>query len=194
MLISSCFVYKLCFIFRWKVFAFMISPELDFKLLQSLPDPRFIYPVCQLYIMQHEWQVPVLFSWEVQLFLLQHLRFQEMTEKDFKAISRQSIQPNPRGIQLATLYTQGKVDLASKMAGKIVPIAHLLPLYTNFDGLAFQQMYSRYKAVGFIEATHQELNTISFYFDLVTNNGTCVRKEERLECPSFKNFMDLLRL
>ena len=168
-------------IFRWKLFAFMISPGLDFKLLQSLPDPKFIYPVCQLYIMQHEWQAPILFKWEVELFLLEHLRFQDMTENDFKEISRQSIQPNPRGVQLATLYTFGKIDLASKMVGKIVPIAQLMPLYTNFDGMDFQKMYNRYKVVGFIEATPQELNTIRFYFDLVTNNGTCVRKEGRLE-------------
>ena len=172
----------------------MISPDMDFKLLQSLPDPGFIYPVCQLYIMQHEWQAPVLFKWEVELFLLEHLRFQDLTKHDFEEISRHSIQPSARGVQLATLYTQGKVDLASKLAGKIVPIAQLLPLYTNFDGMDFQKMYSRYKAVEFIEATPQELNTIRFYFDLVTKNGTCVRKEEPREYPSYYNYMDLLRL
>ena len=169
------------FIFRWKLFTYLISPELDPEVLQFLPDPCFIYPVCQLYIMQHEWQTPILFKWEVELFLLEHLRFQKLTDSQFLEISKQRIIPDPRGVQLATLYTRGRVDLASKLAGKIVPITRVLPLYSSFDGIHFQKMYKRYKLYQTIDASRDEVKEISFYFNLITNNGTSVRKEKLKE-------------
>lgn len=64
------------FFFRWTIFSYMISPELDPQSLRNLADPSFIFPVCQLFMTQHDWKEPVLYDWEVQLFLLEHLRFQ----------------------------------------------------------------------------------------------------------------------
>ena len=179
-----------CISFRWKLFTYIISPELDSQILQNLPDPSFIYPVCQLYIMQHEWQTPVLFKWEVELFLLEHLRFQKLTDSEFQDISQQEIIPDPRGVQLATLYTRGRVDLASKLTGKIVPIIRVLPLYSSFDGIHFQKMYKRYKLDQTIGASSEEVKEISFYFNLITNNGTFVRKKQKKRSKRFSRFDD----
>ena len=156
----------------------MISPELDPEVLQFLPDPSFIYPVCQLYIIQNEWKTPVLSKQEVQLFLLEHLRFQKLTEKEFLEISQQKITPSPRGVQLATIYTRGQVGLglASKLIGNIVPACLLMPVYCSFDGIHFQAMYNRYKEDGFVKASSEEMDSIGFYFDLVTKNGSAVRE------------------
>ena len=163
--------------FRWNLFTYMICPELDPDVLEFLPDPIFIYPVCQLYIMQHEWKSPVLYKWEVELFLLEHLLFQKLTDREFLEISQQQITPDPRGVQLATLYTRGRVDLAATLTGKIVPLIWLLPLYSSFDGIHFQKMYKWCKLSRSISASSEEMKKISFYFNLVTNNGTCVKEE-----------------
>ena len=45
---------------------------------------------------------PVLFKWEVEAFLLEHLRFQKLTEEDFDELARRKIIPHPRGIQLVS--------------------------------------------------------------------------------------------
>ena len=163
---------------RWKLFTFLISPELDPEVLQNLPDPSFIYPVCQLYIIQNEWKTPVLSKQEVELFLLEHLRFQNLTDKEFFEISQQKITPSPRGVQLATIYARGQVGLASKLIGNIVPASLLMPVYCSFDGIHFQTMYNRYKKDGFIQASSEEMDSIGFYFDLITKNGSAVREEQ----------------
>ena len=144
-------------------------------MLQNLPDPSFIYPVCQLYIMQHEWKIPVLFKWEVELFLLEHLRFQKLTNSEFQEISQQEIIPDPRGVQLATIYTRGLVELASKLAGKIVRASLLMPLYCSFDGIHFQTQYNHSKSIQAVEASSEEMKNIHFYFDLVTEKGKVIK-------------------
>ena len=56
----------------------IVCPGLSPIVLQNLPDPDALYPVCQLYMMQHEHSKPILYNWEVKLFLLEHIRFQSM--------------------------------------------------------------------------------------------------------------------
>ena len=172
---------NLTFSYRWKIFAYIISPELDSKILQNLPDPSFIYPVCQLYIMQHEWKAPVLFKWEVDLFLLEHLRFKKLTDSEFQEISQQEIIPDPRGVQLAAVYTRGLVDLASKLAGKIVPASLLMPLYCSFDGIHFQTQYNHSKSIQAVQASSEEMEIIHFYFDLVTEQGKVIKTHSSVQ-------------
>ena len=129
--------------------------------------------------MQNEWKSPVLYKWEVKLFLLEHLRFQNLTDSDFQTNLEQEIIPDPRGVQLATIYTRGKVDLASKLAGEIVPASLLMPLYCSFDGIHFQTRYNRFKSIQAVEANSEELKIIHFYFDLVTKNGSAVREDQK---------------
>ncbi len=50
--------------------------------------------------MKHEMSHPVLSKWEVEAFLLEHLRFQKLTEKDFDELALRKVVPHPRGIQL----------------------------------------------------------------------------------------------
>ena len=121
---------------------------------------------------------PVLYDWEVQVFLLQHLRFQGMTDGDFEKISRQKIVPDPRGVHLATLYSRSMLEFASKNLGDLLDVVLLMPLYSSFDGIHFQELYNRCKAQCSIEqeANPEELNFISPYFELVTSNGKRVKQ------------------
>ena len=132
-------------------------------------------------MMQNEWKSPVLYEWEVKLFLLEHLQFQNLTNSEFQKNLGQDIIPDPRGVQLATIYTRGKVDLASKLAGEIVPASLSMPVYCSFDGIHFQTMYNRYKSVQAVEASSEELKIIHFYFNLVTKNGSAVREEPKAD-------------
>ena len=167
----------------------MVSPQLDPFALRMLKDPSFIFPVCQLFIMQHELEEPVLYDWEVKVFLLEHLRFQSLTDNDFLEISKERIVPNPRGVQLATLYTSAKFDFASKIVGKIVPIANLMPLNCSLDGIHFQKLYLDCKRINSVdlEATIEEKDLIRPYFDIVTSNGIKV-KQYSMNDPSWNFF------
>ena len=80
----------------------------------------------------------------------------------------------------ATLYTHGKLDLASKIVGSIVSISKLMPLNSSLDGIHFQHLYKRCCANRSIEseASREEINLIRPYFDLITSFGMKVRREE----------------
>ena len=67
---------------RWKMFAHIVSPNLDFKRLKSASEEGFLYPVCQLRVLQHDMEEPILFGWEVQLILLQHLKYRNMNDDE----------------------------------------------------------------------------------------------------------------
>ena len=161
-------------VFRWKIFSYIISPKLNTNVLQNLADPSFIYPVCQLFLMQQAWKTPLLYKWEVELFLLQHLRFKNLSDNDLQEISRPKIVPAARGVHLAAIYTQGKVDLASKLSGGIVQMKYLMPLYSSFDGIHFQKLYLACKEDCSVEseASLDELILIRHYFDIITSDGT----------------------
>ena len=51
--------------FRWRLFSHIVSPHLNPEDLKNLDDPGLIFPVCQLFVIQHEWDQPILFAWEV---------------------------------------------------------------------------------------------------------------------------------
>ena len=127
--------------------------------------------------MQNNWECPLLYKWEVQLFLLQHLRFKNLTDADFEEISRQNVVPNPRGVELAAIYVHGRLDLASKLVGGIVELKYLLLLYSSFDGIHFQNLYLACKDFCSIEsvASPDELVSIQKYFNLSTLNGSLVK-------------------
>ena len=125
----------------------IVCPGLSPIVLQNLPDPDTLYPVCQLYMMQHEPSKPILYDWEVKLFLLEHIRFQSMLRlKDPKAvflkIAEKQIVPHPRGVHLATIYTKSPLEHAWLYVGN-TETRKMRPLWTSFDGIDFQDIYKR---------------------------------------------------
>ena len=111
------------------------------------------------------------------MFLLEHVRFQRLTQEDLARISQEKVIPDPRGVHLATLYTRSLIDTASVVVGNIVATDKLISLLSSFDGIHFQQMYKRCKRRKSVdrEATYNELSTIRPYFDIITSGGKNVK-------------------
>ena len=79
---------------RWELFFFIVRiPRIDCEYIRNLDDPTLIYPICQLHVIQHGQHKVLLNGWEVQLFLLEHLRFQKRTTEDFFEISHLQVVP-----------------------------------------------------------------------------------------------------
>ena len=169
----------------------IVCPGLSPIVLQNLPDPDTLYPVCQLYMMQHEPSKPILYDWEVKLFLLEHIRFQWMLHlKDPKAvfskIAEKKIVPHPRGAHLATIYTKSPLEHAWLYVGN-TDTRKMRPLWTSFDGIDFQGIYKRCLELGpepaFIEMTKnlgkEKQDLIEKFYNISTSNGKRVKPNQQ---------------
>ena len=116
-------------------------------------------------------------KFQVEAFLLEHLRFQKLTDSDFFKISQEKIVPDPRGVHLATFYTRALINAASILVGHVANVVTLIPLFSSFDGIHFQQIYNRCKSRKSVdqEASAEELAILRPYFDIVTSGGRDVK-------------------
>ena len=84
---------------RWELFSWIINPKLvnlGEKVSALGLDENDLYMICQLYIMQHELEMPILTEKEVQCFILVNYRMKNMSNEevmklpnDFVPYSRQ---------------------------------------------------------------------------------------------------------
>lgn len=154
---------------RWKIFSYIVSPSLDPDDLKTL-DQNFLYLVCQLRMLQDDWRAPVLFDWEVRVFLLHHLRLHEEELPQFRL-------PKARGIHLATLYTSGFLPHAASLTPRIFNGQEKFFPMKNFNGILFQSLYSECSESQSVVsvATIDEMELMEKYFNIITSSGARVR-------------------
>ena len=100
-----------------------ISSEINAPLQSKYLDETDIFMVSQLYIMQHELDLPILTKKEVLSFILVNFRLKHLAEtqtaKDFKKMPITFV-PDLRPVQLATFYWRSSLDMFSDGVGDIV--------------------------------------------------------------------------
>ena len=83
---------------RWKLFSWIINPKLvnlGEKVAALGLDETDLYMICQLYIMQHELDVPILTKKEVQCFILVNYRMKNMSNEEVMKLQNDFV-PNSR--------------------------------------------------------------------------------------------------
>ena len=135
--------------YRWALFAHIISPSLEPAVLAGMPSLDLFYPAAVLYYFQHETEgnrPPLLEDWEVDAFIAQHFLLREYTVDRLAAIPFPPNVPDPRGVQLATLYSvRGLIVLSNYVLGcPVRPVERVLML-NNLDGKLFQMVYLDFK-------------------------------------------------
>jgi len=137
-------------------------------------------------MMQHESDEPILYDWEVRLFILEHFRFQSILKLPdpravFSKIAELQVVPDSRGVHLASLYTTGPLEQAWLYVGN-TDTRKMRPLWTSFDGIDFQGIYKKSWELGpdaLPEMTRNlgrdKRDLMEELFNLCTSNGKRVK-------------------
>ncbi len=119
---------------RWRIFTWIIHPSLALE--PGRIQDCYLFMVCQLYIMQHEHNDPVLRPDEVKVFILMTMRIQDLSSS--QALEPMDFVPRPRPVHLATLYSTSILSKISKGVGEVIARKWLLPC-NNFHGPLFHK-------------------------------------------------------
>ena len=99
--------------------------------LQGL-DETDLFMFCQLYIMQHELEAPILTKKEIFSFILVNLRMKYLSGEEVMNLPITFV-PKSRPVELATIYWRSLFDSFCDCVGDLVARKHFLP-YNKFDG------------------------------------------------------------
>ena len=130
---------------RWALLSYIVSPTLDVSLLSSIPHEDCVYPLLALYYLIYETERLVLEDWELDAFIAQHFILKLWSLDRISKIRIPPNVPDPRGVQLATIYmARGLLGKANAAVGR--PLAEERFLNINiFDGKLFQSIYLDFK-------------------------------------------------
>ncbi len=167
---------------RWRVFAHVVSPRMELASLRRFPS-ELTYVAAQLFYMQHEAEAgPVLFPWEVRVFVLARLALPSKSVAELSAIPIPPTAPDHRGVQLATLFLRTPLQTAAKMV--LLPTAGRedLLLVRNYDGKLFQWLYLEAKRedktlTEMAEREGVDAELMERLVSFATSGGKSVRKE-----------------
>ena len=123
---------------RWLLFSWIINPKLvnlQEKIAMCGLDETDLFMICQLYIMQHELQSPILTKKEVQSFILVNYRMKKMSDEQVMNLTNEFV-PKSRPVELATIYWRSLLDTFCGCVGDIIARKHFLP-YNKFDGMCY---------------------------------------------------------
>ena len=131
-----------CHKLRWQLFSWIINPNLvnleQTTHLYGLNETD-LFMICQLFIMQHELEVPILTEKEVKSFILVNYRMKNLPKEEVMSATSDFV-PKSRPVELATIFWRSLLDIFSACVGDVVARKHFL-LYNKFDGLLFQRTY-----------------------------------------------------
>ncbi len=126
----------------WRIFAYVISPDLDWTNLKAL-NAQDVLITCFLRTLKDE-EVDLL-GWEIEAFLMNHFVFKTKCESTLELVKFPPNVPDPRGIHLASLYTRSALPmLLSLIKPPGLELIDLLNV-SNFDGKLFQSLYLDFK-------------------------------------------------
>ena len=130
---------------RWSLLSHIISPTLDVSVLSSIPHEDCVYPLLALHYLINETERLVLDDWELDAFIAQHFYLKLWSLDRISKIRFPPNVPDPRGVQLATIYmARGLFGRANAAVG--YPVAEGRFLNINiFDGKLFQSIYLDFK-------------------------------------------------
>ena len=130
---------------RLALFSYIVSPSLDVALLSSSPYLDCVFPLIALHYLINETERLVLEDWELDAFIAQHFLVKLWSLDRISKIRIPPNVPDPRGVQLATIYmARGLFGKANAAMG--YPLAEEYFLNINiFDGKLFQSIYLDFK-------------------------------------------------
>ena len=166
-----------CHKLRWQLFSWIINPNLtnlEEKLELYGLDETDLFMICQLYIMQHELEVPILSEKEVKSFILVNYRMKNLSNEEVMSATTDFV-PKSRPVELATVFWRSLLDIFSASVGDIVARKHFL-LYNKFDGLLFQRIYLDFQDNDNISdlIKSDEFTYINNVYKVVTSDGSKV--------------------
>ena len=170
-----------CHKLRWRLFSWIINPNLvnlEHTLKQNGLDETDLFMICQLYIMQHELEMPILTKKEVQTFILVNYRLKNLSNKEVMNIPTDFV-PESRPVELATIYWRSMLDTFSDCVGDIVARKYFLP-YNKFDGTLFQIIYWDFQENNNdadITKYHGEEVYVNSVYRIVTSSGEKIAKQ-----------------
>ena len=169
-----------CHKLRWQLFSWIINPN-----LVNLEQTMYLYGlnetdlfmICQLFIMQHELEVPILTEKEVKSFILVNYRMKNLSDEDVMSAMSDFV-PKSRPVELATIFWRSLLDIFSACVGDVVARKHFL-LYNKFDGLLFQRIYLDFQDNDNISdlIKGDEYAYVNNVYKVVTSDGSKVAKE-----------------
>ena len=132
---------------RWALFSYIVSPSLDVALLSSSPylGGDCLFPLIALHYLINETERLVLEDWELDAFIAQHFLVKLWSPDRISKIRIPPNVPDPRGVQLATIYmARGLFGKANAAVGYPFPEEYFLNI-NIFDGKLFQSIYLDFK-------------------------------------------------
>ncbi len=177
---------------RWEMLTYLTSlaPDVPAQKLKTLTIRRrhLVSLLCQLYVMQHPDtdspedtfpNEPVLYDWEVKIFIIQHLVLLNKEPEDLSGLKVEYLRP--RAVSLAALYTSCPLYLAFIVSGYPVEAKDFL-LVNTFNGKLFQSLYYS-KMAGLsidtiVRTQGLDKNMVQTIFDVVTTQGRFVKASE----------------
>ena len=169
-----------CHKLRWRLFSWIINPNLV-NLEQTMHwyglNETDLCMICQLYIMQHELEVPILTEKEVKSFILVNYRMKNLSNEEVMSATPDFV-PKSRPVELATIFWRSLLDIFSACVGDVVARKHFL-LYYKFDGLLFQRIYRDFQDNDNISDLIKcdELIYVNIVYKVVTSDGSKVAQE-----------------
>ena len=164
---------------KMKLFCHILSPQINQAELSALGLENLNLAL-QLFVMQNVGENgPILLDWEVKAFILTRLVLKTKTTQELAAIQIPPNIPDPRGVQLASLFFNNEIVWhVNAMFGNFLEEIILLPGYC-LDGKLFQIMY--------LDLKHRGMEVLGLYsiiektifdkiYDFVTNGGSSLRK------------------
>ncbi|XP_063224758.1 constitutive coactivator of peroxisome proliferator-activated receptor gamma-like [Bacillus rossius redtenbacheri] len=121
---------------RWELFLWCISPALDRSALTYI-DPKYYVPAAVLYYLVHV-DEHLLYDWEVEAIISQAVLLQTM--KDRQLVSLRTQIPEPRAVQVASLFGRGVTTVLLVMAACGVPLKQMMP-WLYYDGKLFLEQF-----------------------------------------------------
>ena len=168
---------------KWQVFLWIINPN-----LVNLEQTMYLYGlnetdlfmICQLYIMQHELEVPILSEKEVKSFILVNYRMKSLSNEEVISATADFV-PKSRPVELATIFWRSLLDIFSACVGDVVARKHFL-LYNKFDGLLFQRIYQDFQDNDNISdlIKSDEFTYVNNVYKIVTSDGSKVAQVRAL--------------
>ena len=162
---------------RWQLFCWIINPNLV-NLEQTMHwyglNETDLFMICQLYIMQHELEVPILSEKEVKSFILVNYRMKNLSNEEVMSATPDFV-PKSRPVELATIFWRSLLDIFSACVGNVVARKHFL-LYYKFDGLLFQRIYRDFQDNDNISdlIKSDEFTYVNKVYKVVTSAGSKV--------------------
>ena len=130
---------------RLALLSYIVSPTLNVSLLLSIAHEDYVYPLLVLHYLIYETEILAIEDWELDAFIAQHFLLKLWSLDRITKIRIPPNVPDPRGVQLATIYmARGLFGRANAAVG--YPLAEECFLNINiFDGKLFQSIYLEFK-------------------------------------------------